>query len=122
MHGTKRFSLSCSPWLWPPEWGPPWWRRPPRARSVLPSSCPNVGTGIGCAYVVTVNPNGTVSISPGANTTATDASGHGEGDDVMVGVLNNSNAVVTSITLSGSGRDNMFGFDGDGICTWNFVS
>lgn len=84
-------------------------------------SCPNVGTGIGCAYVVTVNPNGTVSISPGANTTATDANGHGEGEDVMVGVLNNSNAVVTSITLSGTGRDNMFGFDGDGICTWNFA-
>ncbi len=84
-------------------------------------SCPNVGTGIGCAYVVTVAPDGTVSITPGANTTATDAHGHGEGEDVMIGVVNNSNAVLTSITLTGTGRNNMFGFDGDGICTWNFV-
>ena len=91
----------------------------PSAVSASPS-CPNVGTGVGCAYVVTVNPNGSVSISPGPNTTGIDANGHGEGDDVMVGVLNNSSAVVTSVTLSGTGRDDIFGFDGDGICTDTF--
>ena len=88
--------------------------------AAAPSICPNVGTGVGCAYVVTVAPNGSVSIKAGANTTSIDANGHGEGDDVVVGVVDNSSAVVTSVTLSGSGRDNMFGFDGDGICTWNF--
>ena len=83
-------------------------------------SCPNVGSGTGCAYVVTVNLNGSVSIAKGANTTPIDQK-VGEGDDVVVGVVNDSNGLVKSISLSGTGRDQLFGFDGDGICTYNFT-
>ena len=82
--------------------------------------CPSIGGGSGCAYVLTVNPTGTVSITAGANTASYDGGTRGEGDDVVVGVVNNSNAVVPSIALTGTGS--VFGFDGDGICTSTFTS
>ncbi len=80
--------------------------------------CPSIGQGSGCAYVITVNQNGSVSIAAGANTSGFD--GKGEGDDVAVGVVNDSNAIVSSLALSGT--SNVFGFDGDGICTFTFTS
>ena len=83
-------------------------------------TCPSVGSGSGCAYVLTVNPNGSVAISPGANSGSYDGGTRGEGDDVVVGVVNNSNAIVSSIALAGT--SNVFGFDGDGLCTLTFTS
>ena len=80
--------------------------------------CPSIGAGAGCAYVLTVNPSGSVSIAAGTNPASYD--GRGEGDDVVVGVVNNSNAIVSSIALTGT--SNVFGFDGDGICTETFTS
>lgn len=82
--------------------------------------CPSVGSGSGCAYVITVNPNGSVSIAAGADPASIDGNGRGEGDDVMVGVVNDSNAIASSIALSGT--NDVFGFDGDGICTYTFTS
>ncbi len=82
--------------------------------------CPSIGGGTGCAYVLTVNPTGSVSISAGANPASYDGGTRGEGDDVVVGVVNNSNAVVSSIALAG--MSNVFGFDGDGMCTLTFTS
>jgi hypothetical protein len=89
------------------------------AAAAVAPSCPNVGSGTGCAYVITVNVTGSVSITAGSKTSI-DARG-GEGDDVVVGVVNDSNGLVDSITLSSTGRDQLFGFDGDEICTWNFA-
>ncbi|MGA3078555.1 MAG: PEP-CTERM sorting domain-containing protein, partial [Bryobacteraceae bacterium] len=37
------------------------------------------------------------------------------GDDNLIGILNNSGATITSITLTSS-TDDIFAFDGDGIC------
>jgi len=38
-------------------------------------------------------------------------------DDNTVGIINNSGATITSITLTGTGvNGDIFGFDGDGIC------
>ncbi len=82
--------------------------------------CPSVGAGTGCAYVLTVNPSGSVSIAAGTNPAPYDGGGRGEGDDVVVGVVNDSNAIVSSIALTGT--SNAFGFDGDGICTLSFTS
>ena len=82
--------------------------------------CPNIGSGSGCAYVLTVNPSGSVTITAGANSQAYDGGTRGEGDDYVIGVVNNSNAVVSKIALSGS--NNLFGFDGDGMCTYTFTS
>ncbi len=82
--------------------------------------CPSIGSGSGCAYVLTVNPSGSVTVTAGANSQAYDGGGRGEGDDFVVGVVNNSNAVVSKIALSGSNQ--VFGFDGDGMCTYTFTS
>ena len=68
------------------------------AAAAVAPSCPNVGSGTGCAYVITVNVTGSVSITAGSKTSI-DARG-GEGDDVVVGVVNDSNGLVDSITLS----------------------
>ncbi len=82
--------------------------------------CPSIGSGSGCAYLLTVTPSGSVTITAGASSQSNDGGGRGEGDDVVVGVVNNSNAVVSSIALTGT--SNVFGFDGDGICTYTFTS
>jgi hypothetical protein len=82
--------------------------------------CPSIGSGSGCAYVLTVNPSGSVTITAGASSQAYDGGGRGEGDDYVVGVVNNSNAVVSKIALSGSNQ--VFGFDSDGMCTYTFTS
>lgn len=37
-------------------------------------------------------------------------------DDNLVGIVNNSGATITTITLS-SATDDIFGFDGDGVCS-----
>ena len=52
----------------------------------------------------------------GANKTPID----GYDDDFVVGV-SITRTGVHSITLSGTGKDAMFGFDGDEICTYNFT-
>jgi hypothetical protein len=80
--------------------------------------CPSVGNGSGCAYIITVNPTGSVSIAAGADSASFDS--RGEGDEVMVGVVNDSNAIASSIALSGT--SNVFGFDGDGVCSFTFTS
>ncbi len=66
----------------------------------------------GCNTLITFNANGTITV------TVPDASPYDGVEDTLVGVLNNSSAVITSISLSGS---NIFGLDGDGICVFTFV-
>lgn len=66
----------------------------------------------GCNVVVTINANGSVSVS------LKDATPYEESEDILVGVVNNSGSAVTSLNFSGTG---IFGFEGDGICTFTFV-
>ncbi len=67
--------------------------------------------GTGCNVLITVNANGTTTI------TVPDSSPYDGSEDTLVGVKNNSASPVTSLALTGSG---IFGFDGDGICTYTF--
>ena len=76
--------------------------------AVTSPSCPSVGSGQGCAYVITVNADGTASVAAGTNPSSYDNS-----EDVMVGVVNNTNGVVPSIHVSGHSP---FAFDTDGLC------
>ena len=78
-------------------------------------NCPTAGGSTGCDYVINVGIDGKVSIT-GPSGSSLDGGGRGEGDDVVVGVVNNSNGIVNSIWLSG--QTHMFSFDGDGICTY----
>ena len=85
--------------------------------------CPDVGYATaGCDLIITLNNNGTASISNGPSSTLP-ASGppnylrtgtYDGSDDTLIGVVNNSNGTVNSIFLSSS-SNSIFGFDRDGI-------
>src|SRR5580692_9608013 len=66
----------------------------------------------GCNTLITIAANGTVTV------TIPDTTPYDGSDDTLIGVLNNSPSAVGSLALTGSG---IFGFDGDGICTFTFV-
>jgi Cys-rich repeat protein len=73
------------------------------------TQCPAVGASPGCAVLITINPGGfTSSLSFQQDTTVGPYDGI---DDQLVGVVNNSGTIQSSISLSGP---NVFGFDGDG--------
>src|SRR5580698_1825924 len=57
----------------------------------------------GCNTVITVNSNGSITI------TIPDTTPYEASEDVLVGVKNNSASTIGSLNLSGSG---IFGFDG----------
>jgi hypothetical protein len=78
------------------------------AGATAAASCPSVGTGVGCAYVVTVNADNTATITKGAQPGPFDGQ-----EDVMVGAVNNAAGVVSSVTLSGT---DPFATDSDGLC------
>jgi hypothetical protein len=74
--------------------------------------CPAVngvsGSVQGCAFVVTVGPGGTVSVTGSAD--PFDAQ-----EDTAYGVVNNSGGTLLSVALTGP---DVFGFDADGLCTY----
>lgn len=78
--------------------------------TLLFSQCPPVGLDTGCSTLITINADGSVS-------TATDSSQppYDDDEDQLIGIRNNSAATICSITLSSN--QNIFGFDGDGLCT-----
>ena len=69
-------------------------------------------TATGCNVVITIAANGTATV------VVTDPAPYDGSEDALVGVVNNSSTTVTSLPLAGPG---IFGFDGDGICTYTFV-
>jgi len=72
--------------------------------------CPAVQDNTGCQFLITVNPDGSTTVTQDpAQSGPFDGS-----DDTLVGVLNSSNNTVTSIPLSSD--TDIFGFDGDGAC------
>jgi hypothetical protein len=75
-----------------------------RAASANPP-CPQIGFADGCDAIITLNSNGTASIS------ITGQPAYDNVEDQLVGVINNSGSSISAITLTGS---DIFGFDGDG--------
>jgi hypothetical protein len=84
------------------------WLAPSSASAALYSQCPAVYKDTGCQFLVTVSNGGeTISEDP--------SQGFYEGsDDSLIGVQNNSSSPISSIHLSA--EDELFGFDGDGMC------
>jgi hypothetical protein len=80
------------------------------------TECPAIGNSPGCEIMLVVNPDQTISVLGDPNVGPYDG-----GDDTLVGVLNNSNASVSAITVTGPGSG-LSGFDGDGICTYSFLA
>jgi hypothetical protein len=76
------------------------------------SQCPPIGSAPGCAILLVVNPDRTISVLGDPSVGPYDGS-----DDSLIGVMNQSPASVDAITVTGPGRD-LAGFDGDGLCTY----
>jgi hypothetical protein len=89
------------------------------------NECPAIGWDNSCGIVIVISNNGeqvlqdpnnavgTASTTPGAQTP------YDESDDTLVGIVNQSSKPVYGLQLSGesTGTD-LFGFEGDGICTY----
>lgn len=78
--------------------------------------CPTtVNTNSDCGFILTIGAGGVVTGAAVAGAAPYDGS-----DDALIGVVNNSGASYTgTITLQGQGNGGgLFGFDGDGICTF----
>ena len=78
--------------------------------------CPTtVNTNSDCGYILTIGVGDVISGAAVAGANPYDG-----GDDALVGVVNNSGSAFTgTIALSGAGNGGgIFGFDGDGICTY----
>ncbi|MEM3638061.1 MAG: hypothetical protein QXE12_05210 [Conexivisphaerales archaeon] len=78
------------------------------------TQCPPVGFDTGCAILILINPDGTVSVLSDSTQGPFDGI-----EDTLVGVQDNcaSCGTITSLNINGS---NIFGFDGDGACTGSY--
>ena len=68
-------------------------------------------TNGGCNVLITFNANGSITTTNPNGATSYDTGG----DDNEVGIINNTGSAISSVNLS-SAVDQIFGFDGDGIC------
>ena len=76
------------------------------------SECPAVGANTGCAVLITLNPGGSATVTVDGSQGPYDQS-----EDTLIGVLNNSGSSIGSLPISGS---DIFGFDGDGMCSSSY--
>ncbi len=88
----------------------------PGVSSAAPSSpplypeCQAAGPDTGCAVLITVNPDGSTTVSTDNSQPPMSPTG------VLVGILNNSDAVVNSVTLAGTAGTGAFALTGQGVC------
>jgi RHS repeat-associated protein len=83
-------------------------RRPRRSLAAF-SQCPAIGNDTSCAVLVTVTDSGTQVQSDASQ-------GPFDGvEDTLIGVQNNSGGTIGSLVLSAN--TDLFGFDGDGLCS-----
>ena len=82
--------------------------------SAVFTQCPPIGADTGCGTLITVNPDGS-----GTVTSDPSQPPYENVEDTLVGLQNNSTGTVSSIDLSAPGPPpvDIFGFDGDGICS-----
>jgi hypothetical protein len=73
------------------------------------TQCPAVGADTSCETLIVINSSGSLEASNDPSQGPFDGV-----EDTLVGVQNNSSTTVSSIKLSGA---DIFGFDGDGICS-----
>ena len=86
------------------------WTPPAAPKVAAPfNECPTINDATGCGVLIDLTSAG-AQIIPDSNVNQFDGS-----DDTLIGIVNNTNAPVSSVNLS-STTDAIFGFDGDGIC------
>src|SRR5690348_10606399 len=72
------------------------------------TQCPAIGLDTSCAILIVFNADGTINILSDGTQGPFDGN-----DDTLIGVQNNSGISIPNMTISGN---NIFGFDGDGLC------
>jgi hypothetical protein len=88
---------------------------PGTSTSVPYNECPAIGADPSCAILIDVTTSGaTVLQDPAQTNNPYDGS-----DDTLVGILNQTGNPLYGIQLSSSVQPPIFGFDGDGICTFS---
>jgi hypothetical protein len=76
--------------------------------------CATIDGVTACNTIITAGPGGSFT------TTIVNTNPYDGADDVLVGVINNSGAPITSLSFVGAGNGGgLFGFDGDGLRTFN---
>lgn len=73
------------------------------------TQCPHVGLDTGCAVLIVINPDSSITVLSDPNQPPFDGI-----EDTLVGVQNNSSQSVPAIQLTSN--TDIFGFDGDGLC------
>ncbi len=76
------------------------------------TECPAVGADSGCALLIVISNNG-IQILSDPSQGPYDGS-----DDTLFGVVNESSSPQSSLQLRSPDDADIFGFDGDGICTY----
>src|SRR4051794_13319386 len=86
---------------------------------IVNAQCPAVGANSNCGVVLTIldigSGRGTCS-STNCISISNNQGPYDSSDDTLVGVVNNSKVPIASLKLT-SGQP-IFGFDGDGLCTY----
>lgn len=75
-------------------------------------TCPTVGAATGCDAIITIG-------SAGSSVSFTGQGPYDRADDTIVGIVNNTNKAISSISLTSSLP--IFGFEGDGIDTYGIT-
>jgi hypothetical protein len=75
------------------------------------NQCPAAGADASCQVLITVNPDGSTSVSTDASQPAMSSTG------VLIGIVNDSDALVSSVSLHGSAGSGAFALTGDGVCS-----
>lgn len=78
------------------------------------TECPAIGADTSCGILIVINPGGSLTVLADPTQGPFDGS-----EDTLVGVLNQSDQKVDSISLTTT--TDAFGFDGDGLCTFTFT-
>jgi hypothetical protein len=77
------------------------------------TQCPAIGADTSCALLIYVTPAGQVGVYGDPTQGPYDSI-----EDTLIGVQNDSTKVLTSLPLKATTAKDLFGFDGDGLCTF----
>jgi hypothetical protein len=77
------------------------------------SQCPAIGADSSCALLIRVTPTGQVGVYGDPSQGPFDGI-----EDTLIGIQNDSSQAIASIPVSSQSGKLLFGFDGDGLCTF----
>ena len=73
------------------------------------TECPAAGADTGCAVLITISPNGNATVATDPSQPAMSPTG------VLIGVVNDSNAIVTGVSVKGTAGNGAFDLNGQGV-------